>query len=419
MGGDLKDLVTPAEVLRVVQKIHGSSCKLLDFEVEKGTTSVQGFLSNILRVTARSESPAGQVQSVKFIVKRFPDLPTQQKMVNDLGAFDQEIGFFEHCLPLLLKQCPDLPVVRCFYSNLAEKIIYMEDLKEQNYFAIVRSVPDLKDDILSLDHFKVMMEALAKFHSASYGIDWVKEFPDLYQFDSAFEGSGADFFKRVLKQSVDSTLIPIAELEHSGNEELLKNIRWLASEDYFNAIQKMSKADPATVNVLCHGDFWANNMMFKIDPKTRKPLDVKLIDFQICRYAPPSRDVLYCISVLSVDFRQKYETQILKFYYNAFIKSCSDLGKDCSLTWDELYRDYDRARIFGLMMTVTLRPIIYLEGNFPEGDSELTEEQFKQLMEGGEGTEASIKAFKENEAFHNEMVSVLDDAHATITKWRQ
>jgi hypothetical protein len=353
-------------------------------------------------------------------VKRFPDLPTQQEMVNNLGAFDQEIGFFEQCLPVLLKQCPDLPVVRSFYSNLAEKIIYMEDLKEQDYVALIRSVPDLKNDVLSLDHFKVMMEALAKFHSASYGTDWVKEFPELFEFDSMFEGGGADFFKKVSTQSAETTIIPIAEFEYSGNEELLKNIRWLASDDYFNVIQKLSKADPSTINVLCHGDSWANNMMFKIDPKTEKPLHVKLIDFQICRYAPPSRDLLYCMSVCaSVDFRQKHEKQILRFYYDAFIKNCSDLGKDCSLSWDELYRDYDRARLFGLMMTVAFRPMIYLEGNFPEGDSELTEEQFKQLMEGGEGTDASIKAFKENEPFHNEMVNILEDAHATIKKWRQ
>jgi len=342
-------------------------------------------------------------------------------MVNDLGAFEQEIGFFEHCLPLLLKQCPDLPVVRCFYSNLAEKIIYMEDLKEQGYVSILRSVPDLKDDILSLDHFKVMVEALAKLHSASYGTDWAKEFPELFQSDSMFEGAGAEFFKNIFKKSAKSTILPIAEFEFSGNEELLKNIRWLASEDYYNETKKIAKADPATVNVICHGDCWVNNMMFKIDPMTKKPLDVKLIDFQICRYAPPSRDLLYCISGgSSVEFRQKHEKQIIRFYYDAFIQSCCDLGKDCSLTWDELYRDYDRARLFGLMMTVAFRPIIYLmEGAFPEGDNEVTEEQFKQLMEGGDGSDASMKAFRENGAFRKEMRNVIEDAHTTIQKWRQ
>lgn len=90
MDSGLKNLVSPAEVLRVVQKILGSPCELLGFEVEKGTTSVQGLLSLILRVIAEVKIPAGRV-SVKFIVKRFPELPMQKKMVTELGAFDREI----------------------------------------------------------------------------------------------------------------------------------------------------------------------------------------------------------------------------------------------------------------------------------------------------------------------------------------
>jgi thiamine kinase-like enzyme len=417
MAGELKDLVTPAEVLRVAKKIHGPSCKLLDFKVEKATSSVQGFLSNILRVTAWCEIHAEQSQSVKFIVKRFPELQMQQDLVNELGGFDQEIGFFQHCVPILIEQRADLPVVRCFDSILDDKIIYLEDLKELNYVALIRSVPELKNDVLSLEHFKVMMEALAKLHSASYGIDWLEKFPQLFQFDPMFEGAGAELFKKVMKQSLEATIIPIAELAHSENKELLKNIRWLASEDFFSVVQKLSKADPSTKNVLCHGDSWVNNMMFKLDADN-KPLDVKLIDFQICRYAPPSRDLLYCLNAsASANFRNKHERQILKFYHDAFSKSCSDLGKDCLMSWDELYSDYDGARVFGLVMSLVYRPMIHLAGNFPEGDAQLTEEQFKKLTAGSEdAADASIRAFHENEDFRAEMLSVLDDAHAIIQK---
>jgi len=42
-------------VSKVIQNIHGSSCKLLDYEVEKGTESIQGAMSDVLRVIARVE----------------------------------------------------------------------------------------------------------------------------------------------------------------------------------------------------------------------------------------------------------------------------------------------------------------------------------------------------------------------------
>ena len=420
MSDSLKKLVTPVEVMRVVTKMLGSSCKLIDYRVEKGTSSVQGFLSNILRVSARCGLQEGQVQSLKFIVKRFPELQIQQDMVKELGAFDQEIGFFQHCLPFLLKQNANIPVVRCFDSNFHGKILYMEDLREQSYVCLIKSVPELKDDVVLLQHFKVMMEALAKLHSASCGINWLQKFPPLFQCDPMFEGVGAELFKIVYKQSLDVTIVPIAEMSHVGNEQLLKNIRWLASDEFFSLVQKLSKEDPATTNVLCHGDCWVNNMMFKLDATTKQPLDVKLIDFQICRYAPPTRDLLFCLNAsASTAFRKEHELQILKIYYEAFAKSCSALGKSCPLSWDEMYKDYDGARAFGLVLSLVYRPMIHLAGSFPEGDAQLTEEQFKHLTRGsGDAAEATLRAFHSNPAFRAEILNLIDDAHAIVKKLR-
>jgi Ecdysteroid kinase-like family len=344
----------------------------------------------------------------------------QRKLVNEMGIFDQEIGFFEHCLPILLKQCPDLPVVRCFYSNdLDEKIIYMEDLKEKEYFALLHSMTDLKNDVLSLDHYRVMMQALGKFHSASVGINWAKKFPRLFPLKSLDEGSGKSSFKNIMVQSIVTTIIPIAEFAHGGDDELLTNIRWLASADFIKAVKTQSSPDSSAKNVLCHGDCWVNNMMFKTDPQTKMPLDVILIDFQLCRYAPQCRDLMNCLNMCaSVNFRKKYEQEILKFYFDAYNKSCAVLGKDdCMISWDELCRNYDGMRIYGLLATVAFRPMIYLKGNFPEDDGGITEDQFKQFMNGGNGMEESIKMYQENTNFRAEMNNIIEEANTMLKKW--
>jgi len=416
MTDERKALVTTAEVLSVIEKIHGPSCKLLHYEVEKGTESVQGFLSNILRVTARVEKDAIKM-STKFIVKKFPPLKSQQEFANDLGVFEHEINFFEHCAPILLEQCPDLPVVKCFGTNLGQNIIYMEDLKDLEYVALVRNISDLKDDILSVDHFKIAITALAKLHSASYGIDWLKKCPQVLQEDIVFERKDGVIFKNMIKQSVESNLLPIAEIMYKGRESYIKSIKWLISDDCFQKLTDLNKAKPDEVNVLCHGDSWANNMMFKVDPVTGKPIDVKLIDFQVCRFAPGSTDLIYFLYLCTTsEFRKKHENEILQCYVTAFNESCVKLGKDFVLEWAKFYEGYEKRRLLGVWLAASMRPDVYLKGVLPTGNEDLTEEQFINFFEGGQGPNAALEEYKSNEDFRKEISVVTEEIYSVYQK---
>ena len=66
--------------------------------------------------------------------------------------------------------------------------------------------------------------------------------------------------------------------------------------------------------VICHGDLWWSNVLFKYDPDTGSPVEVKFIDFQSSRVAslgkgggvPIKRDIKNDIS----------ETNSLYIFYN-------------------------------------------------------------------------------------------------------
>lgn len=74
---------------------------------------------------------------------------------------------------------------------------------------------------------------------------------------------------------------------------------------------------PNFLRVLNHRDVWRNNLMFKIDDKTKQPQHCILIDFQTVRYLPITIDVLMAIICTA-----KRETTIehfekfLLFYYD-------------------------------------------------------------------------------------------------------
>lgn len=56
---------------------------------------------------------------------------------------------------------------------------------------------------------------------------------------------------------------------------------------------------------LMHGDFWSNNMLFKEDPETNEPKEVKLIDFQMTGTGEPFYDIGYYLHI-STDAAFRY-----------------------------------------------------------------------------------------------------------------
>lgn len=48
------------------------------------------------------------------------------------------------------------------------------------------------------------------------------------------------------------------------------------------------------INVLNHGDYWINNMMFLYEgEETVNPQDIRLVDLQLVRYSSPALDLQY------------------------------------------------------------------------------------------------------------------------------
>jgi thiamine kinase-like enzyme len=70
-------------------------------------------------------------------------------------------------------------------------------------------------------------------------------------------------------------------------------------------------------NILCHGDLWINNLMFKYEAE--KPIECKIIDFQLTRFAPPAMDLAtFVYSSSNREFRKIHLNEILKIYCDMF-----------------------------------------------------------------------------------------------------
>lgn len=101
--------------------------------------------------------------------------------------------------------------------------------------------------------------------------------------------------------------------------------------------------------VLCHGDFWSNNVMFKYDENGR-PIQCFLIDFQLANYNSPAFDLNYFIfTSLQKEIKLTHIDQVIHFYHSELVKNLRKLnftGRIPELT--ELHRDFQELGPFGL-----------------------------------------------------------------------
>lgn len=94
--------------------------------------------------------------------------------------------------------------------------------------------------------------------------------------------------------------------------------------------------------VVCHGDCWNNNLLFKYDvsvqrfvwrfqtkkkksnhwgfvQSTGKPVEIRFLDWQIARYASPACDIthyLFCCTTKAL--RDQHYDSLIRIYHNSF-----------------------------------------------------------------------------------------------------
>lgn len=111
-------------------------------------------------------------------------------------------------------------------------------------------------------------------------------------------------------------------------------------DNYLELSIAASTPDYTEFNVLNHGDFWLNNVMFQHSSEG-KLQDIYFIDFQLCKYGSPSLDLyMFLLTGTQLDIKIKYFEYFVKIYYDHLVKNLKILkciGKTPSLK--ELHMD--------------------------------------------------------------------------------
>ncbi|XP_058819927.1 uncharacterized protein LOC131682462 [Topomyia yanbarensis] len=304
-------------------------------------------------------------KQVSVIVKIPPQNEIRRKQFFVRPSFEREISVYNEIFPLIMEfqRSKGLTVEDSFHqvphylgSSLVdhEEVLLMRDLKEEGF----RMVDRHKD--MSLEHYQLMMRALARLHATSFVLkdqqpekmERFKGMPDLLGLPDT-----SPTMASIFSQMAARAMTLLNENNEPDVFQRTKKILTMSWDEIMDDVYNGKPAEPFAV--IGHGDSWHNNLLYKYEDDTA--IDIRLLDWQCCRYTSPVVDLMYFIFIASSKaFRDRHYEHLLDFYHRNLSDHIRRLGSDPERLFPRTALDQQLLRFgrAGLIMAAICLPII-------------------------------------------------------------
>ncbi|XP_020280808.1 uncharacterized protein LOC109853286 [Pseudomyrmex gracilis] len=367
--GDGKEVLSIEEVQNHLRTYVLKDTKLTSpkFYITKGSNEGDNYAGIVYRVTIEGVEN-GETKKIKLFVKtrrittEWGDLKDKMSRV-----FNREIEFYQEIIPIfeetVKKHGRSIVSFPFFYGASIEfdkELLVFEDLQPKGFVMT-------KSRILDYPHLSVALRRLGEFHAYSFltrasnpiGFEKLKLKEHLVdQEDNSWLFN--DQLESYFKAMRDIVIKALADEDKHYAE------RYQHFADNLNEIMVYTldpkQAEPYAVVI--HGDFWTNNMLFKYD-KDGKPCDVRLLDFQIARYASPAIDILHILfTCCEPKTRKKYYDQLIRDYYDSLSEYLKSFGYDPDnlFPYDVLSQHLKKFSKYGAGIGTFMIPVLFNDG---------------------------------------------------------
>lgn len=222
---------------------------------------------------------------------------------------------FEQSKSVLIQENGFIEYPECYETGEEElsECVLLEDLSIKGFTMIDRFTEDV-----AADHVRLVMQTLGKFHAISFALK--DQQPD--KFHELAASLNEIFIRRddpmlrefFLKQS-ESVLNVVSGAKDA---HLLAKVKKLFETEPMNLAADCIDLNLSGLDgVICHGDAWQNNTMFRYD-NDGKPIEISLLDWQISRYSSPIIDIVYYMFCCTTkELRDDHYEEFLKIYHDS------------------------------------------------------------------------------------------------------
>lgn len=290
-------------------KDPNSQIKVLKWNINNNIVAAgTNYCSEVSRLTISYEKDDIEMKRIIFL-KVPVNCPMFQSLKN-FNHYEKEMIMYTKILPQMYTIEEKYFTARHYFYD-DKMSLFLKDLSLSGYKNANRL------DQLDVEHSCYALKCLAKFHALSVKIERTYGLPDIIKTDSFFHTNHEeDEIHKSFLKGIPLFIDHLADDVKEKYPELVaafQNITW---ESLVQLISPKSES----FNVLNHGDFWVNNIMFKYD-KYSILKKVKILDFQLCRWASPAIDLIYFF-ITSVRFEvyEKYFDLLLEIYLSTLNK---------------------------------------------------------------------------------------------------
>ncbi|CAK1589825.1 unnamed protein product [Parnassius mnemosyne] len=334
------------------------------WEYVSDTGKGDSYLSEVIRIKIFGRTKDGAGKHVQVVLKTIPKNTCRRLTFRSDEFFRNEIAFYERVLPALLKfqseknmKEPFDKYTRLFLAHCdgVNDVVCLEDASLDSFGSAIRQ------EGIDFDHCLVTVKTLAKYHAISFAMrdqdpeafDRVsKEIFETY-YDERLWNWYSRFWHRISNIAIDAV-----EREYPNSIYVEKIKQFAVPERYIDMIKAVKDT---TNGVISHGDSWTNNFLYRY--QDNRPVDAKIIDFQLTRCASPVLDLAFFIyACTNRELRQKYYKDLLKYYYDVLSNQIRDMGSDPDkvYSWDVFMGEMTKYSYFGLAFSFESTPFIVL-----------------------------------------------------------
>ncbi|KAG7164307.1 putative Ecdysteroid kinase-containing protein 7, partial [Homarus americanus] len=400
-----QSLVTEADVKVALKADKGPDAQLSSWTVEDFTKQGDNYACVVSSVRVKF-SCQGHNSEVVYVVKLNPCRPMAFWVDVTELFFLKESKFYTTLVPELNSALTTngqerLRVPRCFHCVMesGREVIYLEDLRPLGFKMFDRRKG------LDVPHAVLILQELGRLHASSLVLQAKSPGEDIIQ--------RHNYLLKEWTTLTDSTVHLFEECLRTARDMLLKfkgyerAIIWIESlKPKIIEILK-EQLGSSKYNVVCHGDCWNNNVLFRYNEEG-VPVEVMLLDLQVVRWASPATDLNYLLyTSLTGEVRKPNLDSFLASYNSSFTKVMEAAHLDMPFTDSQIYHDFRDKNLIGALFAIMIVQFILFEPEDIPDMSGAKNESFEQLM--NEFKVKSIELLDTNPLMQPRFLSVFDE----------
>lgn len=324
---------------------------------------------------AGADADADAVWREKIFIIKDPTKAPLYAYVKNFGWYDNEVTMYDRVFPQMLQQLAlgldqdeyeyeyEYFTPRQYYFDDETQLLVLQDLSQSGYKCADRVQK------LDLEHCIYAVRSLAKLHALSVKLESTVGLPESVKRNAIFSADRASDLTAILARGIATFIDCVPQHVKQLYPNVIADFTQLSAEKLIRANDDCSRS--TRFQVLNHGDFNVNNIMYKYEYDEAFGLvkSVKLIDFQLSHWNGPANDLLFfTITSMRFDVYRKHFASLLQIYSDTANKILRRLGCPVSsynVSVNALLDDLDTLYPYALYVLSCVLPFIMFDPQDP------------------------------------------------------